>query len=59
MHAATSALMSHEYKGSTVLAGAIVEVLLLWGLDRVGEVNVRTAYAGAKKGALDTWTLGD
>jgi len=56
---ATSALMNHEYKGATVLAGAVVEALLLWGLERVGEANVRQVYQTGRKGTLDTWMLGD
>lgn len=56
---ATSALMNHEYKGATVLAGAVVEGLLLWGLDRFGDANMRTAYPQAKTAPLEKWMLGD
>jgi hypothetical protein len=55
--AANADLVNHHYKASTVLAGSVVEALLLWGLERLGETNVRTAYLKAPKGFLNDWTL--
>jgi len=59
--AATSALNNHEYKASTVLAGSVIEALLLWGLSELGdqEVRTRTATLQLPKKSLDTWHLGD
>ncbi|WP_144006972.1 hypothetical protein [Pelomonas sp. KK5] len=56
---ATSALANHEYKGATVLAGAVVEALLLWGLEHVGEANVRQVFQAKEKRTLEWWALGD
>jgi hypothetical protein len=57
--AANSALMDHEYKAATVLAGSVVEALLLWGLDKVGESSVRATARGVPKTTLNEWHLGD
>ncbi len=56
---ATSALANHEYKGATVLAGAVVEALLLWGLEQIGEANVRKVFQPKEKRTLEWWALGD
>jgi hypothetical protein len=57
---ANSALTNHEYKAATVLAGSVVEALLLWGLGTVGEQDVRaTLGKGAPKRVLNEWSLGD
>lgn len=55
--AANSALVNHEYKASTVLAGSVVEALLLWALQTEGEPNVRAAVRGAPSKPFDDWTL--
>ena len=59
--AATSALNNHEYKASTVLAGSVIEALLLWGLNELDEQEVRNKTAPLKppKNSLDTWRLSD
>jgi hypothetical protein len=55
---ANSALMNHEYKPATVVAGSVVEALLLWALEQRGDANVRKAWSSAPVDPLDRWTLG-
>lgn len=55
---ATSSLMNHEYKEATVIAGSIVEALLLWGFERCGESTVRANALSAPNTPLEQWTLG-
>jgi hypothetical protein len=59
MSSANSALMSHEYKAATVLAGSVVEALLLWALVAEGEQNVRAKIGkSAPMKGLNEWLLG-
>jgi hypothetical protein len=51
-----SALANHEYKASTVLAGSVVEALLLWALETYGEAKVRAASTAPRK-PLNEWAL--
>jgi hypothetical protein len=55
---ANSALINHEYKAATVLAGSVIEALLLWGLETYGEPRVRAAFASAPAKPLNEWALG-
>ena len=49
--------MDHEYKAATVLAGSVVEALLLWALtEKIGEPTVLSMTKSAKP--LTDWTLG-
>lgn len=59
--ASTGALMSHDYKAATVLAGSVVEALLLWALGTVGEPAVRAncAQLNLPRRGLEFWALGD
>jgi hypothetical protein len=56
---ADSALMNHEYKAATVLAGSVVEALLLWALDAHGVSKVQATAKGISSAPLNNWTLGD
>lgn len=58
--ASTGALMNHEYKAATVLAGSVIEALLLWALGRIGEaaVRVQCAQVNLPKQGLEHWALG-
>lgn len=56
--AANSALMNHEYKAATVIAGSVVEALLLWALETYGDANVRAAVRGVPPEPLNKWMLG-
>jgi hypothetical protein len=56
---ADSALMNHEYKAATVLAGSVVEALLLWALDAHGVSKVRATAKGIPSAPLNIWALGD
>jgi hypothetical protein len=56
---ADSALMNHEYKAATVLAGSVVEALLLWALEAHGVSKVRATVKGVPSTALNIWGLGD
>lgn len=42
LSAAHSANMNGEWKAATVLAGSIIEALLLWGLEQVGEKEAQS-----------------
>ncbi len=55
---ANSALINHEYKEATVIAGSVVEALLLWGLSNYGVTNVRATLSSMPTASLDEWTLG-
>ncbi len=48
LSAAYSALMNHEYKAATVLAGSVVEGLLLWALEKEGDADLRQTAVTAK-----------
>jgi len=52
---ATSALHNGEWKASTVLAGAVVEALLLWAIQR--DPTKLTAIATKPKGPPENWGL--
>ena len=53
------AFQNSEWKAATVLAGSVIEALLLWALqNRVTHQRVRTAPS-AKKDRLDKWYIGD
>jgi hypothetical protein len=54
---ANSALLNHEYKEATVVAGSVVEALLLWALETHGEPTVRAAVRGIPPTPLNEWTL--
>jgi hypothetical protein len=54
---ATSALHNGEWKASTVLAGAVVEALLLWAIQR--DPQTLTGLAKKPKGPLEKWGLAD
>jgi hypothetical protein len=54
---ANSSLMNHEYKKATVIAGSVVEALLLWALEKHGDNDVRAAAKNPPKGQLSEWTL--
>ena len=60
---ATSALRNHEYKVATVLAGSVVESLLLWALQGLGEQAIRAAVASKgqpyPKDPIENWGLRD
>jgi hypothetical protein len=56
MSTASSALTNHEYKASTVLAGSVVEAMLLWALQTHGEVSVRAASSVPNE-PLNKWSL--
>jgi hypothetical protein len=63
LSSANSALINHEYKGATVLAGSVVEALLFWALDELGETHIRETAAspslhGHLSRPLNDWTLG-
>jgi hypothetical protein len=55
---ANSCLSNHEYKACTVVAGSIIETLLLWALHVEGEAKVRAMISQAPAKALNDWTLG-
>ncbi len=54
---ANSSLLNHEYKEATVIAGSVVEALLLWALETHGEQKVRAAASGVPSKPLNEWTL--
>jgi hypothetical protein len=54
---ATSALHNSEWKASTVLAGAVVEALLLWAIQR--EPNGFVAIELAPKKPIERWDLAE
>jgi hypothetical protein len=53
---AYSSLHNCEWKPATVLAGAVVEALLLWAIEASGKA---ASIAGAPKKTLAEWSLGD
>jgi hypothetical protein len=57
---ATAALWNHEYKAATVLAGSVVEALLLWALEeKGGETVVRSLLiTGLPREPMNRWGLG-
>lgn len=55
---ANSALVNHEYKAATVLAGSVIEALLLWSLEKHGEANVKATYTASPAAPLNEWSLG-
>lgn len=55
---ASSSLINHEYKSATVLAGSVVEALLLWALETRGEDYVRATTTAVPAEPLNKWTLG-
>jgi hypothetical protein len=55
---ANSALTNHGYKEATVIAGSVVEALLLWALEKHGDKEVRQTAKSAPKEPLNEWTLG-
>jgi hypothetical protein len=54
--AATSALSNGEWKAVTVLAGSVIEALLLWELQKHPPADISTL---ASKGPLEMWHLPD
>jgi hypothetical protein len=58
IRSANSCLSNHEYKACTVVAGSIIETLLVWALHVQGESNVRAKFGKAPSNALNDWTLG-
>src|SRR5262249_47471723 len=54
---ATSALHNGEWKASTVLAGAVIEALLLWAIQR--DPAKFAGAANKPKKALERWDLAD
>jgi hypothetical protein len=55
----TSSLLNHEYKASTVLAGSVVEALLLWALEQTGAAAVAAAAPKAPTKPFNAWLLGE
>jgi hypothetical protein len=61
LSAAASALANHEYKAATVLAGSVVESLLLWALETTGMAAVRKAVTTGlppRSKQMNEWALG-
>jgi hypothetical protein len=54
---ANTALMNHEYKAATVIGGSVVEALLYYALDKVGEMKVKASAPSAPSKPLNEWTL--
>jgi hypothetical protein len=54
---ATSALHNGEWKASTVLAGAVVEALLLWAIQF--DLTKLASLLSKPKGAPENWSLAD
>ena len=54
MTSANSALINHEYKAAAVLAGSIIEALLLWALEQLDKPEVNKA---ANSPSLQSWIL--
>jgi hypothetical protein len=56
------ALSNTEWKATTVLAGSVMEALLLWALNQEPPANIRSATTSLKlkddPSELDKWTLG-
>lgn len=60
LSAISRALANSEWKAATVLAGSVLEALLLWKLDKVQPQAMATNYASQKKlWHLEQWHLPD